>query len=515
MGFSVTQAKTALAATETGVEIQAALDLLLANGAARPSPSSQPSSHPHTDSRPKSRFNQRPTRPDRETPSPSKQESNLQNQADKLLAQAGELGLSLFNRMREGSKRVQQVYLENFAESSASAEKDNKKKVPKWMQQGSDEHFRDPELEHDVFWDEATPQPSQPQSQPPVQRPPPIGNVPTPTAPYVSRFRRGKVNTADLLSTTQQETARWENPTSILRESQPPTPQPRQNVISASLSSISQSQSHKASGGEKFKLGQYGEAETAYTRAIECLPSGHLLLVHLYNNRALARMKTGDYAGAIDDSGVAIGIIGEGWRPGHELPITKQEDGAGVDLGDGLTKAWKRRAEALEGKEKWEEAKKDWEKVAGAEWVAQNIRSEGVRGAGRCRRMVGQATGSQPAPKLVVRGTAVSQPAIRRGPTPPSEALSKLREANNAAEAEDQAKYELKDVVDNKLLAWKGGKETNIRALLASLDSILWPKLGLQKCSMADLVTPSQVKIRYTKAIAKVHPDKVGWSASS
>jgi hypothetical protein len=26
---------------------------------------------------------------------------------------------------------------------------------------------------------------------------------------------------------------------------------------------------------------------------------------------------------------------------------------------------------------------------------------------------------------------------------------------------------------------------------------------------MAELVTPNQVKIRYTKAIAKLHPDKV------
>ena len=97
----------------------------------------------------------------------------------------------------------------------------------------------------------------------------------------------------------------------------------------------------------------------------------------------------------------------------------------------------------------------------------------------------------------------------RRVPTPPSEALNRVREANNAAEAEDLQKHALKDSVDGRLLAWKGGKEANIRALIASLDTILWPELGLQKVGMHELVTPSQVKIRYTKAIAKLHPDKV------
>ena len=98
---------------------------------------------------------------------------------------------------------------------------------------------------------------------------------------------------------------------------------------------------------------------------------------------------------------------------------------------------------------------------------------------------------------------------VQRGPTPPSEALNRVREANAAAEAEDQARHDLKDVIDARLQAWKGGKETNIRALIASLETVLWPELGWQKVGMHELVTPSQVKIRYTKAIAKLHPDKV------
>jgi hypothetical protein len=87
--------------------------------------------------------------------------------------------------------------------------------------------------------------------------------------------------------------------------------------------------------------------------------------------------------------------------------------------------------------------------------------------------------------------------------------LTRLKQANQEAEAEEQTRHELKDSVDSRLAAWKNGKETNLRALVASLDTVLWPELGWQKVGMAELVTPNQVKIRYTKAIAKLHPDKV------
>jgi len=75
--------------------------------------------------------------------------------------------------------------------------------------------------------------------------------------------------------------------------------------------------------------------------------------------------------------------------------------------------------------------------------------------------------------------------------------------------AEDNAKHELKDTVDAKLLAWKGGKETNIRALLGSLDLVLWPEIGIPKVEMKDLVGPGQVKAKYVRTIARLHPDKL------
>ena len=258
-----------------------------------------------------------------------------------------------------------------------------------------------------------------------------------------------------------------------------------------------------------FKLGRFGEADTAYTSAIASIPENHLIQVQLYNNRALSRLKTGEHSGTIEDCSFVISLIGPSYHPQREAKVTEENEGSGVDLADGLMKAYKRRAEAYEGKEKWEDARKDWEVIAGTVWANGKMRNEAISGIGRCRKML------NPEPEQVAaipRKPPVARPPpkpVSRGPTPPSEALTKLRAVTDAAEAEDQAKHELKDVVDAKVNSWKSGKEQNIRALIASLETVLWPALNWQKVGMHELIAPNQVKIRYTKAIAKLHPDKV------
>lgn len=53
------------------------------------------------------------------------------------------------------------------------------------------------------------------------------------------------------------------------------------------------------------------------------------------------------------------------------------------------------------------------------------------------------------------------------------------------------------------------GKKSNIRALLCSMHTVLWPDAKWQKCEMHQLVTPADVKKAYRKACLAVHPDKV------
>lgn len=61
-----------------------------------------------------------------------------------------------------------------------------------------------------------------------------------------------------------------------------------------------------------------------------------------------------------------------------------------------------------------------------------------------------------------------------------------------------------------KIAEWTEGKKGNLRALLCSLHTVLWPEADRwQRCEMHQLVTTADVKKAYRKACLAVHPDKV------
>ncbi|KZC09191.1 Cyclin-G-associated kinase [Dufourea novaeangliae] len=60
-----------------------------------------------------------------------------------------------------------------------------------------------------------------------------------------------------------------------------------------------------------------------------------------------------------------------------------------------------------------------------------------------------------------------------------------------------------------KIAEWTDGKKGNLRALLCSLHTVLWPEAERwQRCEMHQLVTSADVKKAYRKACLAVHPDK-------
>ncbi|XP_046904516.1 cyclin-G-associated kinase isoform X2 [Hypomesus transpacificus] len=65
------------------------------------------------------------------------------------------------------------------------------------------------------------------------------------------------------------------------------------------------------------------------------------------------------------------------------------------------------------------------------------------------------------------------------------------------------------DPLKLQILDWIEGKERNIRALLSTLQTVLWEgETRWRPVGMADLVHPDQVKKAYRKAVLVVHPDK-------
>ena len=63
-----------------------------------------------------------------------------------------------------------------------------------------------------------------------------------------------------------------------------------------------------------------------------------------------------------------------------------------------------------------------------------------------------------------------------------------------------------------KIAEWTEGKKGNLRALLCSLHTVLWPEADRwQRCEMHQLVSAADVKKAYRKACLAVHPDKVSF----
>jgi len=93
--------------------------------------------------------------------------------------------------------------------------------------------------------------------------------------------------------------------------------------------------------------------------------------------------------------------------------------------------------------------------------------------------------------------------------------VTRLREANQAAAREDDEKFALSEHVDARVAAWRDGKRDNLRALLASLDKVLWENCGWKTVGLHELVVANKVKIVYMKAIAKTHPDKLPQDANT
>ncbi|KAF4617970.1 hypothetical protein D9613_013024 [Agrocybe pediades] len=628
MGFSVKQAKDALLATSNGQDVQAALESLL-NGGSSSRPTPPPASRPPAPSPPSSNEPAAPPRPEELQKAKKNRQANarsagensstvqasvaeIQEQADKLLAQASEIGLSVFSKAsafwKEGKEKVVKAYEERSGEAGAGSRSESRGAGsgrgaaaggrPKWMQEvihQSDEedggaakggftddlddaHHDDPRTRH---------QPTQ-QRQPPQRERQRETQVQAEAVEVeIDLFssepvpQRAATNSSQASSRTagtrQQPPSRAAPPPSRTTAQAPPAPVPTRSLITASPSALALAQRHKTEGTEKFKLGQHAAAADSYSASISALPRGHLLLVPLHTNRALARLKTGEYAGAVEDCQRALeGVFGKEVfgsntngsaeqdigldplapkKPSGSSPAppfldasvippnlisagkSRSNDGGwthpqgiGVDLLDAYIKALRRAAEAFEGREKWADAVVWWSVLsragegAGSAWVDEKSRKEAVSGGVRCRKMIDGGGGSSTSsgPSTSSSGpTAASRPAVKPRPKPrpaapistePSKALQALQTSNAQAEADDAAKHALKDTVDARIGAWKNGKETNIRALLGSLENVLWEGptgVGGLKMGMADLVSAAQVKKNYMKAIARVHPDKL------
>jgi hypothetical protein len=352
-----------------------------------------------------------------------------------------------------------------------------------------------------------TPQPDLFSSETPISSQP-TSRQPTPSQ-QASRQATPAQSKNPFLQTTSTPKSR--SPASA------PTPKPKvppRRIPPASSSALNSSASYRQKGSEAFKRGDYSAAHTAYSAAVGPLPETHPVMIVVLCNRAVTNIKVGDPKAAVSDADAALAIIGVSKGEGEKIALGGTE--GDKDMKEFYGKALMRKAEALENMEKWADAGKVWKEAVEA-GVGASI---SIAGRNRCEKAAGggNSTASSAPPKRAPvrrppppRASALSD--LGGAPASESEAVKKLKAANIAAENLDDEKFALTDQVDATLVAWRGSKSDNLRALLGSLDKVLWPEAGWNKVNMGDLVMPNKVKIVYMKAIAKVHPDKVSFSA--
>ncbi|TPX31575.1 hypothetical protein SmJEL517_g05119 [Synchytrium microbalum] len=329
----------------------------------------------------------------------------------------------------------------------------------------------------------------------------------------------------------------------------PPQPvKPSKPVVTASPQQIATSDSFREKGNALFKQGQFGDAEIEYTQAITALPAGHLNLIAVFNNRAAARLKTGQFKEAIEDATAVLAID------------------------DRDCKSLLRRASAYEAIERWADAREDYKTIMGIDTSVKGVSA----GLSRCQKAMdmhqrgdsGSGSVVEQQQSSPLQRSSSPQQLKPRSPPPqqssssafafaefeaplqkPSAssgnndfgmfsggsasssdkpthphveravkmAVDSLRQANQQAEADDAMKLALKDQIDFKINQWRHGKEANLRALLASMETVLWKdsKNAWQAIQMSELITPQQVKVKYMKAVSRVHPDKASLARDS
>ncbi|GKV43120.1 hypothetical protein SLEP1_g50453 [Rubroshorea leprosula] len=90
-----------------------------------------------------------------------------------------------------------------------------------------------------------------------------------------------------------------------------------------------------------------------------------------------------------------------------------------------------------------------------------------------------------------------------------AKALAEKNERDLQAQREQAERHRIAETLDIEIKRWAAGKEGNLRALLSTLQYVLWPECGWQPVSLTDLITAAAVKKVYRKATLCIHPDKV------
>ncbi|XP_062095127.1 auxilin-related protein 2-like [Humulus lupulus] len=90
-----------------------------------------------------------------------------------------------------------------------------------------------------------------------------------------------------------------------------------------------------------------------------------------------------------------------------------------------------------------------------------------------------------------------------------AKALEEKNQRDLQYQREQAERHRIAETLDVEIKRWAAGKEGNLRALLSTMQYVLWPESGWQPVSLTDMITAASVKKVYRKATLCIHPDKV------
>ncbi|KAG2711498.1 hypothetical protein I3760_04G079200 [Carya illinoinensis] len=90
-----------------------------------------------------------------------------------------------------------------------------------------------------------------------------------------------------------------------------------------------------------------------------------------------------------------------------------------------------------------------------------------------------------------------------------AKALAEKNQRDLQTQRDQAERHRIAETLDVEIKRWAAGKEGNLRALLSTLQFVLWPECGWQPVSLTDMITAPAVKKVYRKATLSIHPDKV------
>ncbi|KAL8516487.1 hypothetical protein ACS0TY_014947 [Phlomoides rotata] len=90
-----------------------------------------------------------------------------------------------------------------------------------------------------------------------------------------------------------------------------------------------------------------------------------------------------------------------------------------------------------------------------------------------------------------------------------AKALAEKNQRDLQAQRDQEERHRISETLDFEIKRWAAGKDGNLRALLSTMQYVLWPECGWQPVSLTDLITGASVKKAYRKATLCIHPDKV------